>query len=30
MATKRAPNKENCPPSRHFDFDIDDDDFETC
>ena len=30
MATKRpAPNKENCPPSRRFDFDLDDDDFET-
>ena len=30
MATKRpAPNKENCPPSRPFDFDLDDDDFDT-
>jgi hypothetical protein len=29
MAKKRAPNKENCPPSSRFDFDIDDNDFET-
>ena len=30
LATKRpAPNRENCPPSRRFDFDLDDDDFET-
>ena len=29
MATKRAPNKENCPPSGYFNFDADDDDFET-
>ena len=30
MATERpAPNKENCPPSKQFDFDLDDNDFET-
>ena len=30
MATKRpAPSKENCLPSRHFDFNLDNDDFET-
>ena len=31
MATERpSTNKENCPPSKHFDFDLDDnDDFET-
>ena len=29
MATKRpVPNKENCPPSWRFDFNLDDDDFE--
>ena len=30
MATKRpAPNKENCPPLRRFDFNLDDDDSQT-